>query len=58
MTRAIRLMRQAVCAKNRRQLRLVRGKFQRLIINAHLSDALFDSAMREFDRVSPRGLRW
>ena len=45
------IMKMARNCKSRRYARLLRGKFAKLI--GHLSDGLYESAMREFDRALP-----
>ena len=48
---AMTIMRMAGKCKSRRYARLLRGKFRKVV--GHLSDGLYDSAMREFDRALP-----
>jgi hypothetical protein len=45
------LLRQAQRATSRRQLRLIRGKFEKQFLT--MSEELHASAMREFRRIAP-----
>jgi hypothetical protein len=52
MTNAQKLLAQARNAKTRRHLRLIRGKFEKVI--CHLSIELQESALRAFNRVAAK----
>jgi hypothetical protein len=62
MTAATKLMGKIGSVKRRRQLAMLRGKFESTLRAVRLSLDLQDSALREFDRVAkaahPEGLPW
>jgi hypothetical protein len=51
---AIGMMKQARRIKSRRHYRLLRGRFEKALRLAGLSESLRDSAMREFNRQATR----
>lgn len=51
-----KLLRQASKVKSKRAARLLRGKFEKALLCAKLSDGLLDSALRHFAREVPKGL--
>jgi hypothetical protein len=46
----------ATMSRSAKQMRMLRGQFGKAINNAHLSDALAESAKREFERIAARSL--
>jgi len=50
------LLSQARRASSRIHLSLLRGKFDRALGAARLSEPLRESALREFDRIAPKDL--